>query len=129
MVTIDNRNIFFEKLKTGIKLFTGAGFSVLKSPMNESLPVVKDLIIDICKQFDLNVSYASDLEKVSSVLKRNCKKEFQEYLRLKYIVRDYNPLYDTLNKINISSVITTNIDNIIPLVIDRSNRYYLNSVS
>lgn len=129
MVQIDNRNIFFEKLKTGINLFTGAGFSVLESPLNESLPVVKDLVIDICKQFNLNVSYASDLEKVSSVLKRNCKKEFQEYLRSKYIVRDYNPLYDTLNKINISSVITTNIDNIIPLVIDRSNRYYLNSVS
>lgn len=58
--------------------------------------MVKNLVIDICKQFDLNVSYASDLEKVSSVLKRNCKKEFQDYLRSKYIVRDYNPLYDTL---------------------------------
>lgn len=49
MVQIDNRNIFFEKLKTGINLFTGAGFSVLESPLNESLPVVKDLVIDICK--------------------------------------------------------------------------------
>ena len=32
MIEIDNRNIFFDKLKTGIKLFTGAGFSVLESP-------------------------------------------------------------------------------------------------
>ena len=103
MIPIDNRNIFFEKLKTGINLFTGAGFSVLESPMNESLPLVKDLAIDICKQFDLNASYATDLEKVSSVLKRNCRKEFQEYLRSKYTVCDYNPLYDTLNKINIGN--------------------------
>ena len=78
-------------------------FSVLESPVNESLPVVKNLVIDICKQFDLNASYASDLEKVSSVLKRNCRKEFQEYLRSKYTVCDYNPLYDTLNKINIGN--------------------------
>ena len=26
MIEIDNRNIFFDKLKTGINLFTGAGF-------------------------------------------------------------------------------------------------------
>ena len=26
MIQIDNRNIFFEKLKTGINLFTGAVF-------------------------------------------------------------------------------------------------------
>ena len=30
---IDNRNIFFDNLKRGINLFTGAGFSKLFSPM------------------------------------------------------------------------------------------------
>lgn len=129
MVEIDNRNIFFEKLKTGINLFTGAGFSVLESPSGSRLPTANALCGEICKKFKLDVSYSQDLEKVSSILKRNCKKEFQDYLREKYTVRDYNTLYDVLNKINISSFITTNIDNLMSSIIDRSDRYYLNSVS
>lgn len=39
MIKIDNRNIFFDKIKTGINLFTGAGFSVLESPSGNRLPV------------------------------------------------------------------------------------------
>lgn len=129
MIPIDNRNIFFEKLKTGINLFTGAGFSVLESPSGNKLPAASALCEDICEKFKLDTAYSQDLEKVSSILKRNCKKEFQDYLRERYTVQDYNPLYDVLNKINISSVITTNIDNLIFSVMDKSSRYYLNSVS
>lgn len=129
MIEIDNRNIFFDKLKTGINLFTGAGFSVLESPSGNRLPVASELCGDICTKFKLDASYSHDLEKLSSILKRNCKKEFQDYLREKYMVQDYNELYDVLNKINISSIITTNIDNLIYSVMDKSSRYYLNSVS
>lgn len=129
MVQIDNRNIFFEKLKTGINLFTGAGFSVLESPTGSKLPVVSTLCEEICTRFKIDESYSNDLEKISSILKRNCSKQFQDYLREKYMVHDYNPLYDTLNKINISSIITTNIDNLISTIMDKSNRYYVNSVS
>lgn len=129
MIQIDNRNIFFEKLKTGINLFTGAGFSVLETPTGNKLPVASTLCEDICEKFKLDTSYSQDLEKISSILKRNCKKEFQDYLRRKYTIQDYNELYDVLNKISISSIITTNIDNIIYSVMDKSSKYYLNSVS
>lgn len=129
MVKIDNRNIFFEKLKTGINLFTGAGFSVLESPSGSRLPAAGELCEELCDKFKLDASYSNDLEKVSSILKRNCKKQFQDYLRQKYTIHDYNALYDILEKINISSIITTNIDNLIFSVMDKSNRYYLNTVS
>ena len=129
MVPIDNRHLFFEKLHTGINLFTGAGFSVLKDSSGNGLPVASDLGTDLCKKFKKNEAYAIDLERLSSVLKRNCKKEFQNYLREKYTINDYNDLYNVLNKINLSSIITTNIDNLVPAVMDRSKRYYLNTVS
>lgn len=129
MVEIDNRNIFFEKLKNGINLFTGAGFSVLESPAGNKLPIVSELCDEICSEFELNETYSNNLEKISSVLKRNCKNQFQDYLREKYTVHDYNPLYDVLNKINISSIITTNIDNLIFKIMENSNRFYLNCVS
>ncbi len=128
MIKIDNRNIFFEKLKTGINLFTGAGFSVLESPAGKKLPPAHELADDLRKFFQLPSTY-TDLEMISAILKRNCKDEFQKYLKEKYTVSDYNLLYNVLNKITISSIITTNIDNLIPSIIDNSNRYYLNAIS
>lgn len=50
MIEIDNRNMFFDKLKTGINLFTGAGFSVLESPSGNRLPAASALCEDICKK-------------------------------------------------------------------------------
>ena len=83
MIEIDNRNIFFDKLKTGINLFTGAGFSVLESPSGNRLPVASELCGDICTKFKLDASYSHDLEKLSSILKKvedknkNYKKQLQ----------------------------------------------------
>lgn len=65
---IDNRNLFFEKIKTGINLFLGAGFSVLESPSGVRLPDAKSLSRDICSKFKQDVLYAEDLEKLSSIL-------------------------------------------------------------
>lgn len=129
MLKIDNKNLFFERLKNGINLFTGAGFSLLESPSGKILPKTSDLLAEICEKFSINKSYSNDIERVASVLKRNHRTEFQAYLREKYKITDYNTLYDTLNSINIKNVITTNIDNLIPLVIDNSKRYYLTNVN
>lgn len=129
MITIDNRNIFFEKLKTGVNLFIGAGFSVLESPTGCRLPIANELCKEICEDFKIDKKYSKDLEKLSSILKRNCKEQFQEFLREKYKVNDFNSLYCVLDKFNISSIITTNIDNLIYAIIDKSNRYYLNNIS
>ena len=129
MIEIDNRNIFFEKLRTGINLFTGAGFSVLEDSNGRKLPTAKALGEELCTVFNVNAAYATDLEKLSSILKRNSKKEFQDYLRKRYMVSEYNNLYDAINKICISNIITTNIDNLIPTIMDQSKRYYLNTIS
>ena len=129
MVTIDNRNIFFDKLKSGVNLFIGSGFSVLESPMGSRLPLANDLCKEICEHFSLEKKYSKDLEKLSSILKRNCKEQFYEYLRKKYKVSDFNPLYRVLNKFNISSIITTNIDNLIYAIMDESDKYYVYNVS
>ncbi|MCM1104263.1 MAG: SIR2 family protein [Clostridium sp.] len=126
---IDNRNIFFDNLKRGINLFTGAGFSKLESPDGKKLPDASELCDEICKRFSISPAYSNDLEKLSSILKRNCKDEFQKYLRERFTVKSYNELYDALNQVNIKSFITTNIDNIFQSVIDNSKKYYLNCVT
>ena len=128
-MNIDNRYIFFENLKRGINLFTGAGFSKLESPEGEKFPDASELCDEICRSFSISTAYSNDLERISSILKRNCKYEFQKFLRERFTVRSYNKLYDALNFVNITSYITTNIDNIFQSVIDNSTKYYLNCVS
>lgn len=83
---IDNRNIFFDNLKRGINLFTGAGFSKLVSPDGKRLPDASELCEEICQRFSISPAYSNDLERLSSILKRNCKDEFQKYLRERFTV-------------------------------------------
>lgn len=42
-VVIQCEELFKNKLKTGINLFTGSGFSVLESPNGDKLPTGKQL--------------------------------------------------------------------------------------
>ena len=128
MVTIDNKNLFYESLKTGINLFVGAGFAVLESPSGQILPDGNILAERLRKKFQLSDSYEKNLTRISTFLKRNRKSEFIDYLKSTYTVHDYNALYKVLNKINLKSIVTTNIDNLIPTVIDDSSRYYLSNI-
>lgn len=105
MVDIKNRNLFFDNLKRGINIFTGAGFSKLQSPSGNILPDASELCEQICNKFNISTAYAKDLEMLSSILKRNCKDAFQKYLREQFTVTDYNELYNVLNNITIKSPI------------------------
>ena len=125
---IDQPNMFKEKLHNGINLFTGAGFSKLPNSDGYVLPDARSLCEEICELFSLESNYDNDLEKVSNVVNRRAKQQFQEFLRKKYTVTSYNSLYDALNLISINAFITTNIDNIIQCVMDNSERYSLHNI-
>lgn len=127
-IKIDQPNMFKEKILTGINLFTGAGFSKLPDLEGRTLPDVSGLCKDICDNFGIESSFGGDLERLANIVNLRAKKQLQDYLRGKYTVNSYNPLYDVLNKIKINSYITTNIDNIIQCVMDGSERYSLHDV-
>lgn len=132
-MSIPNNNIdcvemFKAALQRGINLFTGAGFSTLPDPDGKCLPDATQLCEDICDRFSINPKYKSDLEQLSNILSIRYRDEFQIYLREKFTVSSYNKRYDILNAINLNSYITTNIDNIIQCIMDRSKRYSLFNV-
>lgn len=123
---IELENLFTQKLKTGINLFTGAGFSVLPSMSKEKLPTGSELCEEVKKRFGLeNILSEKGLAYISEFCP---EREYQEFLRDRFTVNTYNPLYDEINKINMRTYVTTNIDNIIRLVMDRSEKYYLKSI-
>ncbi len=123
---INNENVFLERLKTGINLFTGAGFSVLPSASGIRLPSGKELCREIITHFNLkDMSDSYELDYVSEFCPES---EYQNYLRDRFKVSDYNKLYNVLNLIRIHTYVTTNIDNIVRLVMDNSPRYYLRNI-
>ena len=126
-IQIDRKNLFKEKMLSGINLFTGAGFSCLPDAEGHKLPVAAELCREMCEKFDLSYeSFGDDLEIISSLVDGP---EFQEYLRNKFKVETINMKYLLLNRLSIKSFITTNIDNIPHLIIEGGNRYYLKSIT
>lgn len=126
-MNIDNEGLFKAALTNGINLFTGSGFS--KLPYNGvSLPDASELEEELCDRYGINKKYKGNLEKICNLINIKSKSDLQGYLRKKFTVNGYNSLYDVINKINIKSYITTNIDNLIQCVFSNSTRYYLHDV-
>lgn len=127
---IDHPNSFANCLKNGINLFTGAGFSILPDKNGKKLPLEDDLVPEVKAKFDLPASFSSvnKLGTISTFIEATHESEYQDFLRSRFHVDSYNALYDVLNKVNLKSYITTNIDNIFQLVIEKGTRYYLNDV-
>lgn len=126
---IDKENMFKAALMSGINIFAGAGFSTLPDPNGKYLPVASELCTEICSHYGINPSYKDDLEKLAGILQTRFDQQFQEFLRNKYTVSSYNPKYDYLNNIKIHAFITTNIDNLIQCVFDKSTNYYLHDIT
>lgn len=126
---IDYEDLFKQKLTSGINLFTGAGFSVLPDTDNNKLPDSQQLCKEINKSFQIDFSYSDDLESLSTIVEATAFQRYQTFLRKQFTIKKYNSLYNSINKINIKSYITTNIDNIIESVIDNSKKYYLRSIT
>ncbi len=124
-ILIDREALFKEKMKTGINLFTGSGFSVL--PYNGvTLPTGSALCKEVCTRFEISENYENDLETISALAP---KQGLQEYLRDKFTVSGCNELYLYINNINLHSLITTNIDNIPHHFVSNGNRYFLKSIT
>lgn len=125
---IDFEEIFFDKINTGINLFTGAGFSVLPDLNGKVLPVASDLAEKICEEFGLPKNLSSDLELVSTSARIKDSKGFDRFLRESFRVSSSNELYDVINLMNIRSYITTNIDNLFQTIVEKDEKKYVNTV-
>lgn len=129
-IYIEEKNTFDKVLKTGLSLFLGAGFSVLaKDKQKRNLPCGNDLLEEIKEQFPRVIAF-NDLSKVSTVLEKSIEKgNFKNYLTNRFIVEEYDSLYDNLTRINTRNIFSTNIDDLIFKIWDNNNqsKYYINN--
>ncbi len=116
MFTQNQEELFSYELSKGINLFLGAGFSVLPNNLNEKLPNAKELCEEVCAKFDVDEVFSDDLYSASEMVPSS---EYQAFLRKRFTVSNgINRQYYLIDKLNIKNIITTNIDNIVPIIFD-----------
>lgn len=120
--------LFIDELGKGINLFLGAGFSRLPDNKGNMFPDAKELCDEICDRFSIDDVFRDDLYAASEMVP---KVEYQNYLRNRFTIKNgFNSKYLLLDKLNIMSIITTNIDNLIKVVFnDPQTNHYVNDIS
>ncbi len=130
MVTIENEDSLKAALSRGINLFLGAGFSVLAASKDgRSLPVGDKLKKELIDIFELPELAELPLSRVCTIIEASRKLELRQYFQQRYCVEHYDDNYNVLNKLNIKSIYTTNIDDLLYKLFSSSSNHYLNDVT
>jgi len=124
----DNQNIFENTLVNGINFFLGAGFSVLsKNKDGLKLPIGNDLCNELKTEFSINGNFS--LPQISTILENTKRVEFYSFLKKRFSIGEFDNRYLSIERINIKSIYTTNIDDLIYQIFNGFEDKYLNDVS
>lgn len=114
-------------INNGINLFLGAGFSVYSKNKNDNrLPLGNELCYELIKKF--KSPSIDDLSKVCTIIDSTNSIELKDYLIERFFVEKYDSRYNSLLKINAPKIFTTNIDNLVHKIFEKSNRKFLNNI-
>ena len=125
-VLIEHQNTLEHAFKTGINLFVGAGFSTLaKDKTGNNLPVGSILCKELANNFGKNPNYS--LPQICTILESSAQKEYHDYLVSRFTVDYFDPLYYNITRLNVKSIYTTNIDDLIIKIFRNKHDRFLNS--
>ncbi len=128
IMKIELEDTLKNNLEQGLNLFAGAGFSILaKDKKGNNLPLGNKLRDELAEYFKQPASL--ELSQLSTIIESIKPIEFKKFLRERFEVIDYNKKYNNLKKINIKSIYTTNIDNLINKIYAGSLNHYLNDIT
>lgn len=129
-VNIELEHIFKEAITKGINLFSGSGFSVhAKDGNNRQLPTSDQLKKELITEFSRQDIDSLSIDKISTILKSTRLDDFNRYIKSRFLVASFDSLYDSLNKIKYNTILTTNVDNLLPKIFANNNNFYLNNVT
>lgn len=121
---ITNENSLSMAMKTGINIFVGAGFSILsRDKKNRTLPLASDLLKELNDEFNKNMS---NLSRLCTILEKKEQLRYRLYLTERFTASYIPSIYENLNLIQIKSIYTTNIDNLIPQIIAKNPFHFIN---
>ncbi|QQK63038.1 hypothetical protein F8A90_01990 [Cobetia sp. cqz5-12] len=130
---IQSEAIFKHCLINGINLFLGSGFSVLASgtfiDTARTMPVGDGLKKELLQYFERDKNSKLSLPQLCSVLDSVSKDKLVGFLKRRFSVVDYNEEYNALLRVNVKSIFTTNIDDLVYKIYGNSLDHYLNDIS
>lgn len=121
-------HLFRQSLRDGINLFCGAGFSVESfDTRGRKLPVGKDLLNELKEVFP-DIEALSNLPFACTTLLRTDKRSFNDFMRNRFTVGNYDKSYEALRNVRIRNIYTTNIDDLVFKIFenDPTGRYINN---
>ena len=126
---IENEHTFKKALEQGINLFTGSGFSVLaQDAEGKTLPPGGEFAKELIDFFEIPHRAELTLGQVCTILNYSHKNELYAYLKKRFSVKEFDPLYFSLDHVNIKNIFTTNIDDLLFQVYAQSMIHYLNDL-
>lgn len=131
MIDIENRETLESFFKTGINLFLGSAFSIEASSYLdgkiEKLPTGSELLSEIKIKFKKEKSKL-DLSKLCQIISSTNKVELDSFFRKRFKIYKFDNRYYEIKKLNIKSIFTTNIDDLVQNIYNNDNSKYLNDV-
>lgn len=125
-VSIEHQNTLEHAFKNGINLFLGAGFSTLaKDKEGKFLPVGSQLSKELANHFGKNPNYS--LPQICTILESSSQNEYHDYLLSRFTVDYVDPRYYNITRLNVKSIYTTNIDDLVIKIYKDKNDRFLNS--
>lgn len=125
----DNKSTFEKALADNINLFLGAGFSILASNKEgRSLPLGNQLKEELIEYFEEESSDKLSLSQLATILQAKNKDEFRTFLRNRYSVESFGESYFVLEQLSVNKVFTTNVDNLVHRIYEKSTRHYIHDV-
>jgi hypothetical protein len=126
---IENESTFRTAIQSGLGLFLGAGFSVLACGKHRSaLPLGKQLAAEISARFGVEFADKLSLAQLCTVVEATQRSQLREFLEGRFRIESFDERYGDLERINLKSIFTTNIDDLLYRIFAKSTRYYLSDL-
>jgi tetratricopeptide (TPR) repeat protein len=125
-LTIENENSLRRAVATGCNLFLGAGFSLLaKGDDDDFLPTGDKLADELSEAFECP---RLSLPEMATIIQSKNLDGFNSFIKHRFTVKDYDPVYKKIANVRIKNIFTTNVDDLVQRVIHDSSKRYLNDM-
>lgn len=127
---IELENTFLKALRSGVNLFLGSGFPALATNKKERrpFPIGNALKDELITHFGLEHLRTLGQAQLCSVIDSSRRDALRSFLNDRFNVGDWDKRYASLELIKINTIFTTNIDNLIYKVYEKSLSYYINDI-
>jgi len=126
---LEREHSFRGALTSGINLFTGSGFSVLAlDKEGGALPTGGALASDLRSTFEIDPMGSLDLPRLATVIAASQRAELRDYLTRRFSVGSFDNRYRALTELSVSTLFTTNIDDLPFKMYERHSSRYLNDL-